>query len=125
GEHASGVVAAERDHSESVPGAEFLVHLLGESLAAREAGWALGHGGAGAIESAQRQDVDFAKQVGHGTRRELLLQLVVGLPGGVSAGAMFQPIGPLVVGGAVAAVGEGAETRGLGVRTRVVEVRVA
>src|ERR1039458_6338334 len=78
---------------------------------AREAGWALGHGGAGAIESAQRQDVDFAEQVGHGTRRELLLQLVVGLPGGVSAGAMFQAIGPLVVGGAVAAVGEGAETR--------------
>src|SRR5664280_702120 len=72
GEHAAGVVAAERDHGERVPGAEFLIDVFGESLAARQARGALGHGGAGGIEAAQGQDVDFAQQIGDGPLRQLL-----------------------------------------------------
>ncbi len=55
----------------------------------------------------------------------MLLQLIVGLLGGVSAGAAVQSIGPLVVGGAVAAFGEVTEIRAGGIGTRRVEIGVA
>src|ERR1022692_2965527 len=102
-----------------MPGAELLGYVSGKRLAAGEAGRGLRQGGAGGVEAAQGQDVDFAEQVSHGTRRQLLFQLFVGLPGGVSAGAMLESIGPLVVGCAVAAVGEGREIGRASCRERV------
>src|SRR5689334_20405114 len=110
-------MSAERHYGEGVPGAELLIHVTEECLAARQAGRALGHGGAGAVKAAQRQNIDFAQQIGHGTGSELFSQLVIALPGGVSAAAMLESIGPLVVRRAVASVGKGAEIRALGVGT--------
>ena len=71
-------MTAKRDHDFVVMSADFLVHEFGEGFATAEAGGALGHRGAGTVEAAEREDVDFAEQVSHGTRGKLLLQLVVG-----------------------------------------------
>ena len=105
GEHASGVVTAQWDYQHLVLGAVFLVYVAGECLAAREARGALGHGRTRRIESTEREDVEFAEQVGYGTRGQLLFQLVVGELGGV-AGAALEAVGPVIVRGAVPSVAE-------------------
>src|ERR1700687_3587063 len=76
GEHASGVVPAEWNHDKGVPGAELLIYVFGERLAAGEAGGALGHGGAGAIEAGQRQEVGFAREGGQGRGAPALFSTV-------------------------------------------------
>src|SRR4029077_2689606 len=64
------------------------------------------------VVSAQRHDrrqrIVFANQIRDGTRDELLLQLIVGHARRVAC-AILQPGRPLIVRGAVAAVGEGAK----------------
>src|SRR5476651_661472 len=123
--HTAGVVAAERNHGHRVAGAELLVHVLAESLAAGEARGALGHRRAGAVETAERQNVDFAQQIGGGAGGELLLQLVIALLEGVSADPALQAVGPPVVGGAVVAVVEGAKIGSVGSGPGGVQVGVA
>ena len=100
GEHASGVMAAERDDGHFVFRAELFVDQLAEGLAAGQARGALGHGGAGGIEAAQRKDVDFAQQIGGGAGGELFLQFLGGLLGSV-AGNVLHAVGPAVIVGAV------------------------
>src|SRR5215831_11175886 len=118
-------MATERDYGQGMPGAEFLIYVSEESLAARQSRRALRHGGAGSVKAAKRQDVDLTHQVGDRTGDELLSQLLVALFGGVSAGAALESVRPLVVGRAVASVSKGAEVRTFRVGTHGVEVGVA
>src|ERR1035438_4344347 len=99
-EHASRVVAAQRDDGDFVLRAELFVDQLAEGLAAGQSCGALSHGRARGIEAAQRENVDFAEQKRGGARGELFLQFVSGLPGSI-AGDVLHAVGPAVIGGAV------------------------
>src|ERR1035441_1575484 len=124
-EHAARVVAAFGDDLHLVVGGELLLDVLGEGLAPGAARGTLRHGWARAVETSQRQDIDFAQQVGSGARCQLLLQLIVALLGGVT-GPALQSVRPVVVGSAVAAVAENPESGGVFARgARVVKIRIA
>ena len=77
GVHAAGIVAAEGNNDSLVLGAIFFIGVFAEGLAAGEAGRSLRHRGAGRIEAAERQDVDFAQQVHGRSRGELFFQSLV------------------------------------------------
>ena len=65
-------MAAKWNHNGVVVGTEFPIYISVKGLAARQTGGALGHGGAGTIEAAQRQNVDFTEEVSDRPRGELL-----------------------------------------------------
>jgi hypothetical protein len=65
-------VATKWNHGGVVVGFVFLIHVCAKRLAARQTRGPLGHGGAGTIEAAQRQNVDFTEEVSDRPRGELL-----------------------------------------------------
>src|SRR5437667_66114 len=76
-EHATRVVATERDDHKFLLGVVFLIYVIRESLAPSETVRALSHGWTRRIEAGKRQRVELADQVCGRARGQLLPQLIV------------------------------------------------
>ena len=118
-------MSTQRHNDSRLFGSGFFHNILLEGFPAGAPSGALRHGWTRAVKAAQGKYVDFPQQVGHRTGRQLLLQLLVCQFGSVATFAIFNSVGPLVEGGAIAAIAKTAELVALGIGTAVVEVSIA
>src|SRR4051812_16426976 len=97
--------------------------VLSECLSPGEPCWALGHSWTGRVETAKRQNVNFAQQVSGRPRRKLSLQLIIGLLRYI-ARLPFEAVWPMIIRSAIASVAKRLE-RPISRRAHRIQIGVA